>query len=156
MKETNGRLDGTGQRACLLASRFNETVVLRLVDGARRALIQHGVADDDIELVWVPGAFELPAAMAAVAGHQRQDLLVVLGAVIRGETPHFEYVAQAACSGIAELARTSGLAVGFGVLTVNTVEQAADRAGGKMGNKGWEAACSALEMASVLARLRAG
>lgn len=156
MREIAGRLDGTGLRACLLAARFNETVVLRLVEGARRALVQHGVAEDDIELVWVPGAFELPAAMAQRSVNHRPDLMVALGAVIRGETPHFEYVAQAASSGIAELARSSGLAVGFGVLTVNTVEQAADRAGGKMGNKGWDAACSALEMASVLARIQEG
>ncbi len=156
MREMSGSLDGRGLRVCLLASRFNETVVLRLVDGAHRALLQHGVAEDGIELIWVPGAFELPTALAARLASHPPDAVVALGAVIRGETPHFDYVAQAACSGLEELARSSGTPLGFGVLTVNSPEQAAERAGGKLGNKGWEAACAALEMVSVVAQLRGG
>lgn len=154
MREINGRLEGGGLRVCLLAARFNESVVLRLVEGARRALLQHGVAEESIELIWVPGAFELPAALAARLRSSAPDAVVALGAVIRGETAHFEYVAGAACAGLAELSRTSGVPVGFGVLTVNSPEQAAERAGGKLGNKGWDAACAALELASVLAQMR--
>jgi len=155
MRETQGVLDGRGLKVCLVAARFNETVVTRLVAGAHRALVQHQVAEEDIELIWVPGAFEIAVAAAERVNRGGVDAVVALGAVIRGETPHFEYVAQAVASGAAELGVRQRVAVGFGVLTVNTVEQAAERAGGKLGNKGWEAACAALEMASVLRALRA-
>lgn len=155
MKETKGVLDGQGLKVCLVAARFNETVVTRLVEGAHRALQQHQVREDDIEVIWVPGAFEIPVAAAERLEQGGVDAVVALGAVIRGETPHFEYVAQAAASGIAELGVRHRVAVGFGVLTVNTVEQAAERAGGKLGNKGWEATCAALELASVLRAIRA-
>lgn len=156
MRQINGKLEGRGLRACLLAARFNESVVLGLVEGARRGLLQHGVSEESIELIWVPGAFELPAALAARLAAGPPDLVVALGAVIRGQTPHFEFVAQAACSGLAEVARSARVPLGFGVLTVNSPEQAAERAGGKLGNKGWEAACAALEMASVLAQMAPG
>ncbi len=155
MRELNGELSGSGVRCCLVAARFNETIVARLVQGALRALRQHGVADGDIEVVWVPGAFEIPVAAAERIQGGGLDCLIALGAVIRGETPHFEYVAAAVASGIAELGRRHRVATGFGVLTVETVDQADARAGGKLGNKGWEAALTALELNSILRQLRA-
>jgi 6,7-dimethyl-8-ribityllumazine synthase len=155
MRETRGSMVGNGLLVGLVAARFNQTVVTALVEGATRALLQHGVADSDIELIWVPGAFEIPVAAAELLHRGRIDALVALGAVIRGETPHFDYVASAVSAGIAELGLRHRVATGFGVLTVDTVEQAASRAGGKLGNKGWEAATSALELASVLRQLRA-
>ncbi len=154
MRQIQGVLDGRGLKVCLVAARFNETIVERLVEGARRALLQHGVSEDDIQLIWVPGAFEIAVAAAERVQRGGVDALVALGAVIRGETPHFEYVAQGVASGIAELGVRHRVAIGFGVLTVNTVEQAAERAGGKLGNKGWEAAGAALELASVLRTIR--
>jgi 6,7-dimethyl-8-ribityllumazine synthase len=154
VREIEGDLDGRGLKVCLVAARFNETIVKRLVEGANRALRQHGVSDEDIELIWVPGAFEIPAAAAARVQQGGIDALVALGAVVRGETPHFDYVAQQTASGIGELGVRCQVAIGFGVLTVNTVEQAAERAGGKLGNKGGEAACAALELASVLRAIR--
>jgi 6,7-dimethyl-8-ribityllumazine synthase len=154
MRELNGDLSGHGVRCCLIAARFNETIVAQLVQGALRALRQHGVAEEAIELVWVPGAFEIPVAAAERIQGGGIDCLIALGAVIRGETPHFEYVASAVAAGIAELGRRHRVATGFGVLTVETVDQAQARAGGKLGNKGWEAALTALELSSILRQLR--
>jgi len=154
VREIEGVLDGRGLKVCMVAARFNETIVRRLVEGANRALRQHGVSDEDTELIWVPGAFEIAAAAAARLQQGGVDALVALGAVVRGETPHFEHVAQEASSGIGELGGRYQVAIGFGLLTVNTVEQAAERSGGKLGNKGWEAACAALELASVLRSIR--
>ncbi len=156
MRETLGTLDGSELRVCLVAARFNETIVSRLVDGALRAMRQHGVVEDRLEVIWVPGAFEIGVAAAERLQQGDLDALVALAAVIRGETPHFEYVASAAAAAVAELGLKHRVATGFGVLTVNTVEQASERAGGKLGNKGWEAATSALELASVLRQLRSG
>ncbi|MHB1523250.1 MAG: 6,7-dimethyl-8-ribityllumazine synthase [Candidatus Dormibacteria bacterium] len=153
MREIQSKLDGSGLAACVVASRFNERVVAQLVEGAVRALRQHGVEEGRLELVWVPGAFELPVAAAERLARGGVDLLVAVGAVIRGETPHFEYVASAAASGLAELSVRHRVPIGFGVLTVDTVEQATARAGGKLGNKGWEAGVAALELASVLRQL---
>lgn len=155
MKVVEGVLEGRGLKVSLVAARFNESVVERLVEGARRALRQHGVLEDDIELVWVPGCFEIPLAAAEVIERGGCDAVVALGAVIRGETPHFEYVSEAVSGGIAALA-SRRLPIGFGVLTVNSVQQAEERAGGKLGNKGFEAAQTALEMISVLRQLRQG
>jgi len=156
MKLTEGVLEGRGLKVTLVAARFNETVVDRLVEGARRALRQHGVLEDDIELVWVPGSLEIPVAVAEIVERGGSDALVVLGAVIRGETPHFEYVSDGVAAGVAALAREHRVAIGFGVLTVNSVSQAEERAGGKLGNKGADAAQTALEMVSVLRQLRKG
>ncbi|MFZ0994411.1 MAG: 6,7-dimethyl-8-ribityllumazine synthase [Candidatus Dormiibacterota bacterium] len=156
MKLTEGALEGRGLKVTLVASRFNEAVVDRLVEGARRALRQHGVVEDDIELVWVPGSLEIPVVVAEVLERGGCDAVVVLGAVIRGETPHFEYVSDGVASGVATLAREHRVAIGFGVLTVNSVSQAEERAGGKLGNKGADAAQTALEMVSVLRQLRQG
>ncbi|MGH7666927.1 MAG: 6,7-dimethyl-8-ribityllumazine synthase [Candidatus Dormibacteria bacterium] len=154
MRVVEGRLDGRGLRVGLVASRFNEAVVERLVEGAQRCLRQHGVADGALELVWVPGAMEVPLGLAELIEGNRGDALVALGAVIRGETAHFDHVARTVSDGVAALARLRRVPIGFGVLTVNSVAQAEERAGGKLGNKGFEAAQAAIEMVSVLEQLR--
>jgi 6,7-dimethyl-8-ribityllumazine synthase len=138
----------------VLVSRYNELVTTRLLDGARAALRDAGVADEAVDVVWVPGAFELPAAAAAAAATGRYACLVALGAVIRGDTPHFDYVAGEATRGLGDVAVRHALPVGFGVLTVDTMQQASDRAGGAAGNKGYEAAEAALATADVIAQLR--
>ena len=155
MPEYAGRARSRG-RVAIVVSRFNELITRRLLDGARSALRASGVADSAVDVVWVPGAFELPVAAAAAAATGRYACLVALGAVIRGDTPHFEYVAGEAARGLGEVALQHALPVAFGVLTVDTLEQATDRAGGAAGNKGYEAAESALATADVLAQLRGG
>jgi 6,7-dimethyl-8-ribityllumazine synthase len=140
-------------RFALVASRFNSFVVESLIAGAIDTLRRHGVADAQITLVRSPGAFELPLVVQKVAASGNYDAIVALGAVIRGGTPHFEYVAGECTKGIAQVSLASGLPIAFGVLTVDTIEQAIERAGTKAGNKGAEAALSALEMVSLLGRL---
>jgi 6,7-dimethyl-8-ribityllumazine synthase len=140
----------------ILVSRYNEAVTARLLDGALRCCREAGIADADVDVVWVAGAFELPVAAAAAAATGRYACLVALGAVIRGETPHFDFVAGETTRGLGEVALHHRLPVGFGLLTVDTLEQAAERAGGRAGNKGEEAAAAALELADVLARLGGG
>jgi 6,7-dimethyl-8-ribityllumazine synthase len=149
-----GELHGAGLRIAVVVSRFNEVVTSRLLAGARSALERHGVHDDDVDVAWVPGAFELPVVARKLAESHRYDAVVCVGAVIRGETPHFEYVAGEAARGIADAARDTGVPVIFGVITPNTLEQALERAGGKVGNKGYDAAVNAIEMASLLRQLR--
>ncbi|HEX2235738.1 MAG TPA: 6,7-dimethyl-8-ribityllumazine synthase [Actinomycetota bacterium] len=153
MQEYEGVLRGDHLRVCVIASRFNETISRRLLEGALDQLRRHGVRDDDLSTAWVPGAFELPLAAHRIGSSGEVDAIVCVGAVIRGETPHFDFVAHAAASGIADAARATGVPVAFGVLTTDTTEQAAERAGGKLGNKGGEAAVVALEMANLLAAL---
>ena len=140
-------------RFALVASRFNSFVVESLIAGAVDTLRRHGVADAQITLVRSPGAFELPLVVQKVAASGNYDAIVALGAVIRGGTPHFEYVAGECTKGIAQVSLASGLPIAFGVLTVDTIEQAIERAGTKAGNKGAEAALSALEMVSLLGRM---
>jgi 6,7-dimethyl-8-ribityllumazine synthase len=142
-------------RVAILASRYNELITTRLLDGALACCREAGVAREDVDVVWVPGAFELPVAAAAAAGTKRYACLVAVGAVIRGDTPHFEYVAGEAARGLNAVAIAHALPVGFGVLTVDTMQQAVDRAGGSAGNKGHEAAAAALQAADVIAQLRA-
>jgi 6,7-dimethyl-8-ribityllumazine synthase len=142
-------------RVAILVSRYNELITSRLLEGALACCGEAGVAREDVDVVWVPGAFELPVAAAAAAGTKRYACLVALGAVIRGDTPHFEYVAGEAARGLNEVAVAHALPVGFGVLTVDTMQQAVDRAGGSAGNKGHEAAAAALQAADVIAQLRA-
>ncbi|HUH07383.1 MAG TPA: 6,7-dimethyl-8-ribityllumazine synthase [Egibacteraceae bacterium] len=153
MKVHEGALDGAGLRVGLVAGRFNEVVVRPLVDGALDCLRRHGVAEDDIELAWVPGAYEIPVVVRRLALSGRFDALVALGAVVRGQTAHFEYVAAEAAH-VGHIAEETGVPVAFGVLTVETFEQAVDRAGGKLGNKGWEAALAAIETARLLGDLK--
>ncbi len=150
MAEFSGTPRGAGRRVVVVASRFNESITRRLVDGALDGLLQHGVALDDIDVIWVPGAWELPLAARRALGSARYDLLVALGAVIRGGTPHFEFVAAEASRGLSNLAADAELPVGFGLLTCDDMAQAEERAGGIHGNKGWDAALAALELADVL------
>jgi 6,7-dimethyl-8-ribityllumazine synthase len=156
MAEFSGTPRGAGRRVAVLASRFNESVTQKLVDGALGALTKNGVAADDIDVVWVPGAWELPAAARTLLVSERYDALVALGAVIRGETPHFDYVAGESARGLADVTAESGVPLGFGLLTTESLDQALARAGGTHGNKGADAALAALEMADLLDQLQAG
>lgn len=149
----HGGLDASGLRVAVVAARFNEAIVERLVDGATGALLRHGATAGDVTVAWVPGAFELPVALRALAAGGEVDALVALGCVVRGDTPHFDYVAGAAASGAESVAREYGLPVAFGVLTTDTWDQAVQRAGGKLGNKGAEAALAAVETATLLRSL---
>jgi 6,7-dimethyl-8-ribityllumazine synthase len=132
-----------------VVSRFNETITQRLLEGALDALVRHGVTFDDVDVFWVPGAWELPAAARRVAASERYDALVALGAVIRGDTPHFDYVAGEASRGLSLASADFDVPIAFGVLTCDTMAQAEARAGGEHGNKGWDAALAALEMADL-------
>jgi 6,7-dimethyl-8-ribityllumazine synthase len=148
-----GDYAGRHLRVAVIASRFNETIGRRLVEGAIDCLRRHGLDEGDISLVWVPGAFELPAAAKRIAISGDVDAIVCVGAVIRGETPHFDFVAGHAARGIGQASLETGIPIMFGVLTTDTVDQAANRAGGKMGNKGFEAALAAIEMANLFQSL---
>jgi 6,7-dimethyl-8-ribityllumazine synthase len=151
--EFSFRLRRSG-RVAILVSRYNEVVTARLVDGALACCAEAGVPREEIDVVWLPGAFELPAAAAAAAETRRYSCLIALGAVIRGETPHFDYIAGEAARGLGDVAVRYRIPVGFGVLTVDTMQQAVDRAGGSAGNKGHEAAAAAIGAADVIAQLR--
>ena len=145
-----GELSGRGRRFAVVVARFNDVVTSRLLEGALAALRRHGVPDDDVDVAWTPGAFEIPLVAKRLAESGGFDAVIALGAVVRGETAHFDYVAGEAASGIQRVALETGVPCTFGVLTTETLEQALERAGGKHGNKGWEAATSALEMAGLL------
>ena len=149
-----GGLDGAGVRLALVVSRFNEAVTARLLAGARDAIQQHGVSEDDVDVAWVPGAFELPLAARRLAESHRYDAIVCLGAVIRGETPHFEYVSAEVARGVSEVSRDTGVPAVFGVITPDTKEQALARAGGSKANKGADAVATASEMVNLLRQLR--
>jgi 6,7-dimethyl-8-ribityllumazine synthase len=153
MAEFSGTPSGRGRRFAVLASRFNEVITQRLVDGALDALVKHGALFEDVDLVWVPGAWELPAAARRVLVTERYDALVAVGAVIRGDTPHFEYVASEASRGLADASAEFDTPIGFGLLTCDTMVQAEARAGGDHGNKGWDAALAALEMVDLFTQL---
>ena len=153
MAEFNGVPNGEGRRYAVIASRFNHNITSRLADGAMDALVRHGASSDDVDLVWVPGAWELPFAARRLAATDRYHALVVVGAVIRGETPHFDFVAGEASRGLADASSEYEIPIGFGLLTTDTMEQAEARAGGEHGNKGWDAAIAALEMSDLFERL---
>ena len=153
VKIIEGDLTATGLRVACVAARFNDFIVEPLLRGAIDALGRHGVAPHQIEVVRVPGAFELPIVARKLALSGRYDAVIALGAVIRGDTPHFDYVAGECAAGLARIALDSGVPIAFGVLTTDTVEQATDRAGGKAGNKGADAALTAIEMATLLRKL---
>jgi 6,7-dimethyl-8-ribityllumazine synthase len=148
-----GHLDAKGLKVALIASRFNDVVTSRLVEGAVDGLVRHGADEKNLVLVKVPGSFELPQAAAKLAAQGSYDAIVALGCLVRGETPHFDLLAAEAAKGLAQAAVSSGVPVIFGVLTCDTMEQAIDRAGGKAGNKGWDAALAAIEMVSLYRRL---
>ncbi|HET9766030.1 MAG TPA: 6,7-dimethyl-8-ribityllumazine synthase [Thermoanaerobaculia bacterium] len=155
VRTIEGALRGEGRRFGVAASRFNGALVDQLLGGAVDCLQRHGTAGEAIEIVRVPGAWELPVALEWLAASGRFHALVALGVVLRGETPHFDYICGECSRGISRVTERHGVPVAFGVLTCDTVEQAAARAGGKAGNKGWEAALAALEMADLRARLTA-
>ncbi|MFQ5430489.1 MAG: 6,7-dimethyl-8-ribityllumazine synthase [Phycisphaerae bacterium] len=150
----SAKLDATGLRVALVVSRFNEFITARLLAGARDALIRHHASEEDMTEVWVPGSWELPIAAKALAESGRFDALVCLGCVIRGQTTHHQHIGGEAAKGLARVALDSGLPVGFGVLTTETLEQAIERAGTKGGNKGADAALSAIETACLLREIR--
>lgn len=151
-----GTFAGAGLRIAVAVARFNDLVTTRLADGCREALARYGVRDDDVTWAEVPGSRELPVVCRAMALTGRHDAIVALGCVIRGETAHFEWVAGEASRGLGQAAVETGVPMIFGVLTTETLEQALDRAGGKMGNAGWNAAVSAIETASVLLQVEKG
>jgi 6,7-dimethyl-8-ribityllumazine synthase len=156
MNTYEGRLDATGLRIAVVASRFNETITRSLLDGAISGLRRHGADDTGITVAWVPGAFELPLAAQRLAASGEFDAVICLGAVIRGATAHFEYVSGQAAAGAARAALDTGVPVIFGVLTTDTIEQAVERSGTKAGNKGFDAAVAAIEMADLLRQLPKG
>jgi 6,7-dimethyl-8-ribityllumazine synthase len=153
IKTIEGSLQVHNARFCLVVARWNSFVVEHLLQGAVDALKRHGAADSDLTLVRVPGAFEMPVLLDKIAAQGKYDAIIALGAVIRGGTPHFEYVAGEAVKGMAQVSLKHGVPISFGVLTVDTIEQAIERAGTKAGNKGAEAATSAIEMVNVLRQL---
>ncbi|MFN8667634.1 MAG: 6,7-dimethyl-8-ribityllumazine synthase [Gemmatimonadaceae bacterium] len=155
MPEYTGAPEGSGRRIAIVVSRFNETITQKLVEGALDALTRHGVAFDDVDVLWVPGAWELPFAARRVLASDRYDACVALGAVIRGDTPHFDIVANESARGLMQASADLDFPVANGVLTCDTMEQAEARAGGAHGNKGWDAAMAALEMADLFGRLDA-
>ena len=153
MAEFNGVPNGEGRRYAVLASRFNNSITSKLADGAMDALIRHGASVEDVDLVWVPGAWELPFAARRLAQTERYNAIVVVGAVIRGDTPHFDFLAGEASRGLADASSEYEIPIGFGLLTTDNMEQAEARAGGEFGNKGWDAAIAALEMSDLFERL---
>jgi 6,7-dimethyl-8-ribityllumazine synthase len=156
MIEHTGRLEGGGKRFGIVVSRFNDLITRRLLDAAVDCLQRHGVAGEDVEVAWVPGAWEIPLVLRRLAATGRFDAVIALGAVIRGATPHFDYVSGSVAAGVASAGAELGVPAIFGVLTTDTIEQAIERAGTKAGNKGWDAALAALEMADLLRSIGEG
>lgn len=153
MRTIEGNLIGQGQKYGIVAGRFNEFITGKLLSGAIDALIRHGVDEKDIDIVWVPGAFEIPLTAKKIAKTQKYNGVICLGAVIRGATPHFDYVCSEVSKGIAHVTLDTEVPVIFGVLTTENIEQAIERAGMKAGNKGYDAAVTAIEMANLLSQL---
>ena len=149
-KHFEGMLLGKGLKFGLVVSRFNEFITRRLLEGARDALLRHGVNEEDVEVTWVPGSFEIPLIAKKLAQTKKYDAVICLGAVIRGGTPHFEYIAAEVTKGIAKVGLDTGLPVIYGIITADALEQAIERAGTKEGNKGFEAAVNAIEMANLV------
>ncbi|WP_096153664.1 MULTISPECIES: 6,7-dimethyl-8-ribityllumazine synthase [Bacillus] len=145
-----GNLVGTGLKVGIVVGRFNEFITSKLLGGAQDALKRHGVNESDVDVAWVPGAFEIPLVAKKLADSNKYDAIITLGTVIRGATPHFDFVCNEAAKGVSAASMQSGIPVIFGVLTTETIEQAIERAGTKAGNKGWEAAAAAIEMANLL------
>lgn len=145
-----GNLIGSGLKVGIVISRFNELLSSRLLSGAQDALNRHGIASDDVDVAWVPGAFEIPLVAKRLADTGRYDAVLALGVIIRGGTPHFDYIASEVSKGVAKASLDTGVPVMFGVITADTIEQAVERAGTKAGNKGWDAALAGIEMANLL------
>ena len=153
MKTFEGELQAKGLKFAIIVSRFNDFIGSKLLDGAVDALVRHGASDQNIDIIKVPGAYEIPLAAKKVASNKKHDAEICLGAIIRGATPHFDYVAAEASKGIAQASLDSGIPIAFGVLTTDTIEQAVERAGTKSGNKGWDCAMVAIEMAQLFKKL---
>lgn len=153
-REIHGQLIVDGHRFAVVVSRFNDFITSKLLSGAIDALVRHGCKDEDVTVVYVPGSFELPFTAKKVAESGSYDAVICLGCIIRGQTPHFEYVAAEAAKGVAQVGLTSGVPTTFGVITADTLEQAVERAGSKAGNKGADAAISAIEMVNLAAQLK--
>ena len=157
MPETlEGNFDARDLKLAVIVARFNSFITERLLEGAMDAFVRSGGSRDNVQLVRVPGSWEMPVVAAELARQKKYDAIVCLGAVIRGDTPHFDYVAGNAASGLAHIPPETGVPIAFGVLTTNTVDQAIDRAGAKSGNKGFDAVMTAIEMANLLKRIRGG
>ena len=154
MLKYEGNLIGTGLKIGIVAARFNEFITDRLLNGALDGLKRHGVTEDNVTVTWVPGAFEIPLTAKKMAEMKTYDAIITLGTVIRGATPHFDYVSNETAKGIANASMQSGIPIIFGVLTTDTIEQAIERAGTKAGNKGWDAAVSAIEMANLYREMK--
>jgi 6,7-dimethyl-8-ribityllumazine synthase len=152
-KTFEGNLIGKGKKFAIAVSRFNEFISKRLLEGAIDALIRHGVEEENIAVVWVPGSFEIPPVAQKLAASKKYNGVICLGAIIRGDTPHFEYIASEAAKGIAKAGMKTGIPVIFGIITADTLEQAIERAGTKSGNKGAVAAASAIEMANLFEKI---
>lgn len=150
MRTLEGNVIGNGIKVGIVAARFNEFIVSRLIGGAEDALVRHGVDTDDVDLAWVPGAFEIPVVAQKMASSGKYDAVICLGAVIKGSTSHYDYVCAEVSKGIAAVGVNTGIPVMFGVLTTDNIEQAIERAGTKAGNKGYDAACSAIEMVNLM------
>jgi 6,7-dimethyl-8-ribityllumazine synthase len=148
-KVFEGHLVGTGLRVAIVVGRFNEFITSKLLDGALDALKRHGVEEENVDVAWVPGAFEIPLIAKKLAESKKYDAVITLGTVIRGATPHFDYVCNEVAKGVASQSLQTGVPIIFGVLTTENIEQAVERAGTKAGNKGWEAATAAIEMANL-------
>lgn len=153
MHKIEGKLIANGMKFGIVASRFNEFIVSKLIGGAEDALLRHGAKEDDITLAWVPGAFEIPTAAKQMAQSGKYDAVICLGAVIRGATSHYDYVCNEVSKGIAHVSLETGIPVMFGVVTTENIEQAVERAGTKAGNKGYDAAVSAIEMVDLIKKL---
>jgi 6,7-dimethyl-8-ribityllumazine synthase len=152
-KVYEGKLDATGKKFAIVVSRFNEFISSKLLDGALDCLTRHGADDKNLSVVWVPGSFEIPGVASQLAKSRKYDAVICLGAVIRGATPHFDYIAAEVSKGIAQVNLATGVPTIFGVLTTDTIEQAIERAGTKVGNKGWDAALSAIEMVQLQSQI---
>lgn len=155
MRVLEGKVVAEGIKIGIVAARFNEFIVSKLIGGAQDACLRHGVADEDIDLAWVPGAFEIPVVAKEMARSGKYDAVICLGAVIKGSTDHYDYVCAEVSKGIAAVSLETALPVLFGVLTTDNIEQAIERAGSKAGNKGYDAACSAIEMVNLMKKVKA-
>lgn len=153
MKIIEGELQAKGLKFGIVISRFNDFITSKLLEGAKDALLRHGAKEDDIEVVKVPGSFEIPIVAKKMALKQVYNAIICLGTVIRGATPHFEYISAEVSKGIASASMETGVPIAFGVITCDTIEQAVERAGTKSGNKGWDAAITAIEMAQIMKKL---
>ncbi len=150
MKTFEGQLSAKGLKFCIIVSRFNDFITSKLLEGALDALIRQGAQEEDIDVVRVPGAFEIPLIAKKTASSKKYDSVIALGTIIRGATPHFDYVAAEASKGVAQASLDTGVPIAFGIITSDTIEQAIERAGSKSGNKGWDAAMTAIEMCNLI------